>query len=160
MHAARCDGASALQVLREDLVRVFSTCLLVSAFEAAILVASSVFITLPFTIPRLLNVQLAVAIVALEGKRNLAAVRESKARMLGFRRCVALALGLVRPPSALQPLRLHSPALSSHSVLCVLGVVCASQHRAARSLRVRMHSSTHACAHRRRTSAQRTCSRR
>lgn len=83
--------------MREDVRRVFSTYLLVSVFEAAALLASTVFVTLPLTIPRLLNVQLAVPLAAMEGARGRDAMRASKARMLGYRRSAAAMLGLVRP---------------------------------------------------------------
>lgn len=86
-----------MQVIREDLGCVFSTYILVSVFESAVLLASTIFVTLPLTIPRLLNVQLAVPLAATEGVRGREAMRASKARMHGFRRTAALMLGLVRP---------------------------------------------------------------
>ena len=81
-------GGPCMQVIREDLGRVF---------ESAVLLASTIFVTLPLTIPRLLNVQLAVPLAATEGVRGREAMRASKARMHGFRRTAALMLGLVRP---------------------------------------------------------------
>lgn len=85
--------------MREDVRRVFSTYLLVSVFEAAVLLASTVFVTLPLTVPRLLNVQLAVPLAAMEGAVGREAMADSKARMIGYRRTAAAMLGLVRPPS-------------------------------------------------------------
>jgi hypothetical protein len=88
-----------MQVLHQDVKRVFTTCLLVSAMEACLLLASAVFLVLPFTIPQLVCLQLAVPITLLEGTRHLDAIRVSRDRIHGFRGVAALALSLVRESS-------------------------------------------------------------
>eukprot|EP00892_Ulva_mutabilis_P004304 jgi/Ulvmu1/2245/UM013_0092.1 len=87
--------ATVTAVIREDMRAVYSTYLLVAVFEAAVLLASTVFVTLPLTIPRLLNVQLAVPLAAAEGLRGRDAMCASKARMFGYRRTAAVMLALV-----------------------------------------------------------------
>lgn len=115
--------STGVQVVREDVRRVFSTYLLVSVFEAAALLASTVFVTLPLTIPRLLNVQLAVPLAAMEGARGRDAMRASKARMLGYRRSAAAMLGLVRPqPCPPRPVCVQSGCSASRRE--VAGVIC------------------------------------
>lgn len=87
-----------MQVTRHHLKPVYMTALNTGVWERTFLALTILFVTLPFVIPRLVGLQLSIALARYEGLTRKTALTESAARLKGLKWPLGLALAAVRVP--------------------------------------------------------------
>lgn len=90
--AIRRAGATLRLVATKHLSPVFATHLLANSVTYSMFFLSCFLVSLPFTVPRAMNVQLAILMARYHGLKRKAALEESKAWMQGHRKPVFIAM--------------------------------------------------------------------